>query len=103
DPQTVLPLVDEFFGGSLGRTRMAEVAAGPLFRRDAKRPGQAFDVRARDHEREQLRAYLGADLPAVLRPMEEAFPRPPRLAQPLAVPAPKRSRFNDTGVAAPAA
>ena len=103
DPATVLPLVDDFFGLGLGRELLGEVAAGPLFRRDAKRPGQAFDSRARDQERAQLRAYLSADLPGVLKSMEEAFPRPPRLASPLAVAAPKRSRPSEADVAAPAA
>lgn len=103
DPAAVLPLVDGFFGLGLGRERLDEAAAGPLFRRDAKHPGQAFDARAREQERAQLRAWLSADLPAVLKSMEEAFPRQPRLAQPLAIPAPRRGQSTDAGVAAPAA
>ena len=103
DPATVLPLVDDFLGLGLGRRRLGEVADGPLFRRDAKRPGQAFDSRARDQERAQLSAYLSADLPGVLKSIEEAFPRPPKLAPPLAVAAPKRSRPSAAGIAAPAA
>ncbi len=103
DPATVLPLIDDFFGLGLGRLRMGEVAGGPLFRRDAKQPGHAFDARARADERAGLRAHLGADLPAVLRSMEEAFPRAPRLARPLVAPAPKRNPSRQSSVAAPAA
>jgi hypothetical protein len=83
DPARALPLVDDFLGLGLGGKRLEAVAAGPLFRRDAKQPGQAFDARARSEARARLRAQLGDDLPEVLRSMEEAFPRPPRLAPPL--------------------
>jgi hypothetical protein len=102
DPDQVLPRVDDFFGLGLGRERLAEVADGPLFRLDAKRPGMGFDSRARNEERAGLKAHLGADLPAVLKSMEEAFPRPPRLAPPLAV-AQKRRQASDGGISLPAA
>ena len=101
DPASVLPRLDDFFGLGLGRERMLEVADGPQFRRDAKRPGRAFEARFRERERDQLRDYLGADLPAVLKSMEEAFPRPPRLAPPLVV-APRR-RHAGAEVSLPAA
>lgn len=103
DPDRVLPLIDDFLGLGLGRERLEAVVAGPLFRRDAKRPGHAFDARARDQERAQLRAHLGADLPTVLRSMRDVFPRPPKLARPLATSAPARSRTSEAGVALPAA
>ncbi|MGZ3343412.1 MAG: hypothetical protein ACXU82_02190 [Caulobacteraceae bacterium] len=102
-PGAVLPRIDEFFGLGLGRERLGEVVAGPLFRRDAKEPGQPFDVRARDTERAELRAHLGPDLPAVLRAMEDAFSRPPRLARPLATSAEGRSPTVGMDVAVPAA
>ena len=82
-PDQVLPRVDAFFGLGLGRERLEAVVAGPLFRRDAKHPGQAFDARARSQERDRLRAQLGDDLPGVLQSIEQAFPRLPRLAKPL--------------------
>ena len=98
-PDQVLPRVDAFFGLGLGCERLEAVAAGPLFRRDAKHPGQAFDARARGQERDRLRAQLGDDLPGVLQSMEQAFPRPPRLARPLMIDAASRT----LDVAAPAA
>jgi hypothetical protein len=102
DPDQVLTRLDEFFGLGLGRERVLEVIDGPLFRRDAKRPGKVFDSHARTEQRAALRAHLGNDLPAVLRSMEEVFPRPPRLAPPLAV-APRRRPSADAGVSLPAA
>jgi hypothetical protein len=102
DPGSVLPRIDDFFGLGLGPEQLRDVVDGPLFRGDAKRPGQAFDGRARTEERSALRAHLGTDLPAVLKSMEEAFPRPPRLAPPLAVAS--RPRYSgDAGVSLPAA
>ena len=101
DPASVLLRIDEFFGLGLGPERLGEVVAGPRFRRDAKRPGQAFDARARDQERAQLRAHLGPDLPAVLRSIEEAFPGRPGLAQPLMARTASRSPSLD--LSAPAA
>lgn len=101
DPHAVLPRIDAFLGLGLGRERLEAVASGPLFRRDAKQPGQAFDAVARDRERSLLRAQLGADLPVVLRSMEEAFPRPPRLAPPLMPGAARRGASLE--VSAPAA
>jgi hypothetical protein len=103
DPARVLPEIDAFFGLGLGRERLEKVAAGPLFRRDAKQPGKAFDARARGEERARLRAQLGADLPAVLRSMEQAFPSRPRLATPLIAGAPARGLSSGLDVSAPAA
>jgi hypothetical protein len=103
DPEEVLPRIDDFFGLGLGRERLEAVVAGPLFRRDAKRPGQAFDARARTEERAKLRAQLGPDLRMVLRSMEAVFPRPPRLAPSLTVAGAARNRPSEAGVPAPAA
>jgi hypothetical protein len=104
DPASVLPRIDAFFGMGLGRGRLGDVAAGPLFRRDAKRPNQAFDARARESERAELRAHLGPDLLAVLRAMQDAFPRPPRLAAPVATATPGGSAPSmAVGLAVPAA
>jgi hypothetical protein len=100
-PDQVLPRVDAFFGLGLGRERLAAVVAGPLFRRDAKHPGQAFDARARGEQRARLRAQLGDDLPGVLQSMEQAFPRPPKLAKSLLADA--ASRGSSLNVSAPAA
>src|SRR6185503_8160002 len=100
-PDQVLSRVDDFLGLGLGREQMQAVAAGPLFRRDAKHPGQAFDARARSEERARLRAQLGSDLPGVLRSIEQAFPRPPRLAKPLMAQA--ATRGPSLGISAPAA
>jgi hypothetical protein len=102
DPDQVLSRLDDFFGLGLGRERLLEVVDGPRFQRDAKRPGKAFDAHARTEERAALKAHLGADLPAVLKSMGEAFPRPPRLAPPLWV-VPKRRPSSGAGVSLPAA
>jgi hypothetical protein len=83
DPGLVLPRIDAFLGLDLGAERHEQVADGPLFGRDAKRPGRAFDSRARAGELAQLRAHLGADLPAVVQWMEQAFPHEPVLASSL--------------------
>jgi hypothetical protein len=80
DPALVLARVDDFLSLGLGPKRLEQVADGPLFGRDVKRPGQAFNTRARAEEQAQLRAHLGADLPAVVRSMEAAFPNEPVLA-----------------------
>jgi hypothetical protein len=102
DPAPVLSRLDDFFGLGLGHQRLLEVVDGPLFRRDAKSPGQSFDARGRREQRAALRDHLGADLPAVLKSMGEAFPRPPRLAPPLYL-APKRRPFGEAEVSLPAA
>ena len=80
DPGPTLRAVDDFLGLGLGREAIDGVAAGPLFARDAKRPGEAFDAAARAEDDRRLRAQLGADMDAVLASMAEAFPIPPRLA-----------------------
>jgi hypothetical protein len=98
-PGEVLPMVDDFLGLGLGRKRLEAVADGPLFRRDAKHPGEAFDARAREVEQDRLRAQLGDDLPAVLRSMEAAFPHAPVLAPPLTA----SGRGRSLDVSAPAA
>lgn len=103
DPARVLPRIDDFLELGLGRERLETVAAGPLFRRDAKRPGRAFNAGTRSEERAQLRAQLGPDLPAVLRAMEGVFPRPPRLARPLIEDASARGRAAGLDLSAPAA
>ena len=103
EPDLVLPEIDDFFGLGLGRARLETVAGGPLFQRDAKQSGQAFDAQARGEERARLRAQLGADLPAVLNAMERVFPRPPKLAPSLMTGAPVRGQSSGPAVSAPAA
>jgi hypothetical protein len=83
DPERVLGLADHFLGLGIGPEQIEEVAAGPLFRRDAKRPGQAYSARSRADKLTQLRAHLGGDLAAAVRMVEDMYPRPPRLAKPL--------------------
>jgi hypothetical protein len=86
DPGPVLAELDGFFGLGLGPDRLAEVVEGPLLRRNAKRPGEAFDAGARADEEARLRAYLGRDLPLVIEAMQNAFPRPPVLPPSLMAP-----------------
>ena len=101
DPDMVLHHVDDFLGLDIGREQLDEVVSGPLLKRDAKRPGQAYSARARAGKQAQLRAHLGSDLPAVLRMVEELFPRPPRLAKPLI--ASSRAQAEGMGASMPAA
>jgi hypothetical protein len=103
DPDWILPCVDDFLELGIGSERLDRVAASPLFQRDAKHPGQAFDARGRAEERAQLRAYLGADLPAVLQWIESAFPRRPALARPLDSGSTSPARSSDMAATAPAA
>jgi hypothetical protein len=103
EPEEVLTGIDDFFGLELGGAHLEAVASGPLFSRDAKQPGVAFDARARSEERAQLRAQLGPDLPAVVRSMESVFSRAPKLAPPLLANASSRSQAGGLDVAAPAA
>jgi hypothetical protein len=100
DPDLVLPQIDDFMGLGIGPGRLDQVVAGPLFRRDAKRPGQVFDARNRADERTHLRAQLGADLGAVLKWVDEAFPHPPALAPPLISNVASYSRSAALGVSA---
>ncbi len=88
DPGEVLPRVDDFLGLGIGADRLAEVADGPLFLRDLKHRGQAFDARSRADEHGRLRAHLGDDLPAALKAAEAVFPHPFTLADPLIGPDP---------------
>jgi hypothetical protein len=103
DPGFVVAKADAFLGLGLGRERLDAVVNGPLLKRDAKHPGKAFDHRARAEEKARLRALIGPDLPEVVRSIDEAFPRPPKLAPPLVGKAAGRSPFVDLGAAAPAA
>jgi hypothetical protein len=103
EPDEVLPAIDAFLDLGLGRERLEAVAAGSLFQRDAKQPGVAFDARARNQERAQLRAQLGPDLRAVVRWVDTVFAGPPRLAQPLVDQPPGRGQAGGLEVAAPAA
>jgi hypothetical protein len=88
DPASVLGWIDAFLGLGLGPEHIEAVVNGPLFRSHSKYPGRTFDARARDEERARLRAQLGPDLPEVLRSIQRAFPRAPRLASSLAMTAP---------------
>lgn len=86
EPDLVLPRIDDFLGLGLGCGHLEAVAGGPLFLRDAKRPGQAFDARSRADDQARLRVHLGADLAAAVRTMEAVFPNPARLGHPLIAP-----------------
>ena len=99
DPGTILSGVDDFLGLQIGAEQLDEVAAGALFSRDAKHPGQTFDARARAEQQRRLRGQFGADIQAVLRSMDDAFPRPPVLAPPLLIDPPSRDRSDERRVA----
>ncbi len=95
DPDLVLPRIDDFLGLGIGAQELEQAAAGPLFSRDAKRPGQAYSARGRADDQARLRAHLGADLAAAVRTMEAVFPNPPKLGNPLI--APSRAAFEGEG------
>jgi hypothetical protein len=103
DPGLVLTRLDAFLGLGLGPERLDAVVNGPLFERDAKRPGDAFDRRRRAEAEANVRALLGPDLAAVLRWLEAVCPTPPKLAAPVAGPAPSRGRSHGFVATAPAA
>ncbi len=86
DPASVLPRINDFLGLGIRPEQLDRMAAGPLFSRDAKRPGQAFDARSRADDLSRLRADLGGDLAAAVRTMEAVFPDPLSLANPLIPP-----------------
>jgi hypothetical protein len=85
DPGPVLGAVDDFLGLGIGPEGIQRVQAGPLFTRDLKHPGKAFDPKARAEEGRRLRAQFGSDIDTVLASMAEAFPHPPKLAPPLEI------------------
>jgi hypothetical protein len=62
DPATVLGAADAFLGLGLGAGHAAQMVDGALFRRNAKKPGEAFDPGRRSSEYEEVRKRLGAEL-----------------------------------------
>jgi hypothetical protein len=94
-PGAVLREADDFLGLGLGPERLEAVVTGPLFERDAKRPGEAYDRRGRADAEARLRAHLGDALPMVLESTKAAFPRAPRLAPPLLRSVPSCSEAGD--------
>jgi hypothetical protein len=62
DPAKSLLVIDEFFGLGLGAEHIAETASGPLFRRNAKRPGVTFDARHRREEHAAMQKSFGSEL-----------------------------------------
>jgi hypothetical protein len=84
-PGAVLKAVDDFFGLGLGTAHMAAKTEGPLFRRNAKNPGEAFDASRRRDEHEAARKHLGARLGDAVAWSYEAFADTPSAA-PLAHP-----------------
>lgn len=78
DPAGTLARLDVFFGLGLGAARLAEVAAGPLFRRHAKNPAHPYDARRRQDENAAVRQFFGADLQRIIEWSYRACPDTPR-------------------------
>jgi hypothetical protein len=83
EPAAVLRALDQLFGLGFGRAGVEQVMAGPVFRRDAKTPDEAFDAARRAAEQRRLRAMLGDDLEATLDWVRTLGPPEPRLLRPL--------------------
>jgi hypothetical protein len=62
NPAAVLGAADAFFGLGLGAGHAAQTVDGALFRRNAKKAGEAFDPGRRRGEYEEVRKRLGAEL-----------------------------------------
>jgi hypothetical protein len=86
EPDLVLPRIDDFLGLGIGHRELEQAAAGALFSRDAKRPGQAYSAQGRADGQARVREHLGADLATAVRTMEAVFPNPPKLGHPLIAP-----------------
>lgn len=77
-PNATLIALDAFFGLALGERQIAETAAGPLFRRNAKNPGEVFDVERRSRESAAVRQSLGNELQDAIAWSYEAHGKTPR-------------------------
>lgn len=78
DPVRALSALDRFFGLGLSSDHIAEVVAGPLFKRHAKEPTHPFDREARRAQSEGIRRRLGEDLLRVIDGSYGSFPGTPR-------------------------
>jgi hypothetical protein len=67
NPVEVLSGLDTFFELGVGQQALAEVASGPLFRRNAKTAEASFDANTRREEHARIAESLGGDLDRVVR------------------------------------
>ena len=77
-PAEALAAVDGFFGLELGSEVTAEVASGPLFRRDAKDASQAYGPGRRAKDADKIAKSLGPELDAIIEWSYSLFPASPR-------------------------
>lgn len=66
DPGKVLTALDAFFEAGLGQDHIARIVAGPLLKRHAKVPGQAFDVQQRRAQSDDVRRRSGPDIERIV-------------------------------------
>jgi hypothetical protein len=85
-PADVLARLDEIFSLNLGAERAREVAATPLFGRNAKDAERAYDSRLRNEEHGRVEEQLGGDLDSIVKTsynLCRATPRGAPLPDPL--------------------
>ncbi len=78
EPEATLTALDNFFELGLGEDHVARTVAGPLLRRHAKEPTQAFDAERRRAGNDVVRRALGPSLERVVEWSYRAFPNTPR-------------------------
>lgn len=78
EPEATLTALDGFFELGLGEDHIACTAAGPLLRRHAKEPTQAFNAEQRRADNDAVRRRLGSSLERVVAWSYRAFPNTPR-------------------------
>ncbi|HEX2593139.1 MAG TPA: hypothetical protein VHL34_16685 [Rhizomicrobium sp.] len=78
DPAGTLRALDGFFGFGLGEAHVGQVLNGPLLKRHAKSPGEAFDARVRQAANAAVWREMGADIERIVRWSYEQFPETPR-------------------------
>ena len=85
-PAQMLGKLDQFFALGIGEACLAEIAAGPLFRRNAKTGEASFDTQRRRAEQVGIERSLGADLDRIVAQSYTLFrstPPGPPLPNPL--------------------
>ncbi|HEX2594029.1 MAG TPA: hypothetical protein VHL34_21185, partial [Rhizomicrobium sp.] len=78
DPAGTLRALDRFFGYGLGEAHVGQVLNGPLLKRHAKSPGEAFDARVRQAANAAVWREMGTDIERIVRWSYEQFPETPR-------------------------
>jgi hypothetical protein len=79
-PLETLNRLDEFFSLGFGREKLAEIASGPVFQKNAKDPGMPLDLRLRREQNDAIARQLGPSLDDIVAWSYEACPATSRAA-----------------------